>query len=69
MLCKRCKRCNGAGKVLGMGIMLQDCDDCDASGKSNSKEFSITNQNDVKTTPKRTRQRKIAVNNSDTVEN
>lgn len=29
----RCKPCNGSGKVMGGGMMLADCDNCDGVGK------------------------------------
>lgn len=30
---KRCSICSGSGKVMGGGMMLWDCDDCDGNGK------------------------------------
>lgn len=29
----RCNTCVGSGKVMGGGMMQQDCDDCDGRGK------------------------------------
>jgi DnaJ-class molecular chaperone len=62
-----CKRCNGAGKVMGMGLIYQHCDDCDGSGEYNHKETIITKQNEAKTPPKRSRKRKIATDNSNDI--
>ena len=30
---KRCIACTGSGRVMGGGMMMQDCDDCDGTGK------------------------------------
>lgn len=30
---KRCVTCHGSGKVMGGGMMMYDCDDCDGRGK------------------------------------
>lgn len=40
----RCKTCVGSGKVMGGGMMQQECDDCDGRGKifiDEPKEFKI----------------------------
>ena len=34
----RCKTCVGSGKVMGGGMLLSDCDDCDGVGKIYTKE-------------------------------
>ena len=28
----RCNVCNGSGKVMGGGMMIKDCDECDGLG-------------------------------------
>jgi hypothetical protein len=30
---KKCMVCAGSGKVMGGGMMMWDCDDCDGNGK------------------------------------
>lgn len=35
---KRCIPCGGSGKVMGGGMMLADCDECDGYGKIIIKE-------------------------------
>lgn len=30
---KRCISCSGGGKVMGMGMIMQDCEACDGAGK------------------------------------
>ena len=35
---KRCIPCGGSGQVMGGGMMLTDCDDCDGYGKIVIKE-------------------------------
>lgn len=30
---RRCNTCVGSGKVMGGGMMMHDCDDCDGKGK------------------------------------
>lgn len=30
---KRCLSCNGSGRVMGGGMMMADCDNCDGRGK------------------------------------
>lgn len=40
----RCNTCVGSGRVMGGGMMQQDCDDCDGRGKifiDDEKEFVI----------------------------
>lgn len=40
----RCNTCVGSGKVMGGGMMMIDCDDCDGKGKifiDEQKEFVI----------------------------
>lgn len=40
----RCNTCVGSGRVMGGGMMQQDCDDCDGRGKifiDEPKEFKI----------------------------
>lgn len=40
----RCNTCVGSGKVMGGGMMQQECDDCDGRGKifiDEPKEFKI----------------------------
>lgn len=32
-MAKRCTVCTGSGKIMGGGMMLQDCDECDGLGK------------------------------------
>jgi septal ring factor EnvC (AmiA/AmiB activator) len=29
----RCKACNGSGKVMGGGMMMAECDDCEGAGR------------------------------------
>jgi len=43
----RCKTCHGSGKVMGGGMMLQDCEDCDGRGKIEYEDF----YEDVKNSP------------------
>lgn len=33
MAYKRCLTCHGSGKVMGGGMMFNDCDECDGRGK------------------------------------
>lgn len=40
----RCNTCVGSGKIMGGGMMQQDCDDCDGRGKifiDEKKKFVI----------------------------
>lgn len=30
---KRCNICYGSGRVMGGGMMMQDCEECDGTGK------------------------------------
>lgn len=32
-MAKRCTVCTGSGKVMGGGMMLQECEECDGTGK------------------------------------
>lgn len=34
----RCKSCVGSGKVMGGGMIIKDCDQCDGTGKIYVKE-------------------------------
>ncbi len=36
----RCKACVGSGKVMGGGMMMNECDVCDGSGKIYDHEAS-----------------------------
>lgn len=43
----RCRSCQGSGKVMGGGMILQDCEDCDGRGKIAYENF----YDDLKNTP------------------
>jgi|GEM_PF-1447192 hypothetical protein len=53
----RCNTCVGSGRIMGGGMMQQDCDDCDGRGKiyiDEPKEFKIDkNSNHYKKAIKR----------------
>ena len=53
----RCNTCVGSGRVMGGGMMQQDCDDCDGRGKifiDEPKDFKIDkNSNHYKKAIKR----------------
>lgn len=38
---QRCIPCGGSGKVMGGGMMLQNCDHCEGSGKKSAYENAI----------------------------
>lgn len=38
----RCSACNGSKKVLGFGLMLKDCDRCNATGYEIPAESQAT---------------------------
>jgi DnaJ-class molecular chaperone len=47
---KRCQRCAGSGKVMGGGMMMQECDNCEGIGKlfvsENEIDFLTMKQTD-----------------------
>lgn len=50
---KRCIHCQGSGKIMGGGMMLQDCDECYGSGKveivdeANDIDYLVSKQSDA----------------------
>jgi RecJ-like exonuclease len=52
----RCKVCIGTGSILGGGMMMKDCYECDGSGKiikEDFKEIMNKNSNEYKNAKKR----------------
>jgi Zn-finger protein len=37
----RCIPCGGSGKVMGGGMLIQNCDSCDGTGKKSAYENAI----------------------------
>ena len=44
---KRCATCYGSGKVMGGGMMMQDCEECNGAGKINVVEEDIEELNKI----------------------
>jgi DnaJ-class molecular chaperone len=41
MIKKRCPACVGSGKVMGGGMMMTECDECDGRGKIYEKSEPV----------------------------
>ena len=47
MVKKRCACCNGSGRVMGGGMMHQECDDCEGRGRIYVSEVKEVKPNEI----------------------
>ncbi len=45
MIKQRCKACSGSGKVMGGGMIFNECDECEGKGKIYVPEKPVIDKN------------------------